>query len=57
MDWVEKGNAPDQIIGAKYVNDDKRQGVQFTRKLCPYPQQGLYKGSGDPNSADSFECK
>ncbi|GAA5986678.1 hypothetical protein JCM11641_001360 [Rhodosporidiobolus odoratus] len=56
IDWVENGNAPDVLIGAKYVGDDKRNGTAFERKLCPYPQQGVYVG-GDANSADSFECR
>ncbi|GAA6038591.1 hypothetical protein JCM8097_009436 [Rhodosporidiobolus ruineniae] len=56
IDWVEKGVAPDVIIGAKYNEDDKREGVKFERKLCPHPKQGVYVG-GDPNSADSFECR
>lgn len=56
IDWVEKGKAPDHIIGAKYIGDDKRNGTAFTRKLCPYPQEGVYVG-GDTDSADSFECR
>jgi feruloyl esterase len=35
IDWVENGNAPDVIIAAKYINDDKNEGVKFERKLCP----------------------
>ncbi|GAA6043245.1 hypothetical protein JCM8097_008483 [Rhodosporidiobolus ruineniae] len=56
IDWVEKGIAPEVIIGAKYNEDDKRQGVKFERKLCPHPKKGVYLG-GDPNSADSFDCR
>ncbi|ORY89735.1 Tannase/feruloyl esterase [Leucosporidium creatinivorum] len=56
MDWVELGVAPDAFIGTKYIEDDRRLGIEFQRKLCPYPQKGAYIG-GDPNSADSFECK
>ncbi|KAL8283907.1 hypothetical protein RQP46_005339 [Phenoliferia psychrophenolica] len=54
IDWTEKGNAPDEIIGTKYVNNTRSLGVQFQRKL--YPAEGLYV-SGDPNSADSFACQ
>ncbi|KAK4054153.1 hypothetical protein OIV83_001178 [Microbotryomycetes sp. JL201] len=53
--WVEKGTKPDFLIGSKYVNDDKRQGVQFQRPLCAYPQEPKYIG-GDANKASSFKC-
>jgi hypothetical protein len=26
----------------------------MTRPLFPYPQYAIYKGSGDPNKAESF---
>ncbi|KAK4701386.1 feruloyl esterase, partial [Phenoliferia sp. Uapishka_3] len=55
IDWVEKGVAPDEIIGSKYVDNDISSGVEFQRKLCPYPKQGVYIG-GDANSASSFKC-
>lgn len=35
IDWVENGNAPDEIIAVKYRNDNKSEGVAFTRPLCP----------------------
>lgn len=35
VDWVENGNAPNDIIAVKYTNNNATQGVQFTRKLCP----------------------
>ena len=55
--WVEKGVAPGQIIATRYVNDDPSQGVVSRRPLCAYPRVQTYKGAGDPNSPDSFECK
>ena len=55
--WVEQGTAPGKIIATKYVSDlDPRQGVKFTRPLCPFPEIAKYKGSGDTNDAASFEC-
>jgi feruloyl esterase len=54
--WVEKGNAPAEIVATKYVNDDQAKGVQATRPLCPYPQVAKYKGVGDPTDAASFAC-
>jgi Tannase and feruloyl esterase len=53
VDWVEKGKAPDKLIAAK----KDRGNVVMTRPLFPYPETAIYKGSGDTNSADSFEVK
>jgi hypothetical protein len=55
-DWVEKGTAPTAIIASKTAGDEPQGAVIMTRPLCPYPQAAKYKGSGDPNSADSFTC-
>jgi feruloyl esterase len=51
--WVEHGQAPDQIIASRVV--DGR--VERTRPLCPYPQVAVYKGTGDANMAANFVCK
>ncbi|GAA5838204.1 hypothetical protein JCM9279_004155 [Rhodotorula babjevae] len=56
IDWVEKGIAPDVIIGAKYIGDDKRNGTLLERPHCVYPKQATYTG-GDANSASSFKCE
>src|SRR2546425_5520474 len=46
--WVEKGVAPDRMLG---------RGVDgFARPLCPYPQHGEYKGSGDLKDAANWTC-
>jgi feruloyl esterase len=45
--WVEKGVAPEQIMGT---------GNNMTRPLCAYPNVARYKGSGDPNDASNFQC-
>ena len=55
--WVEKGIAPTQIVATKYRNDVPTQGVAFQRPLCQYPDHAAYRGSGDPNDPDSFECE
>ncbi|CAE7172488.1 unnamed protein product [Rhizoctonia solani] len=55
INWVEKGVAPKSLIGAKYKNDDIKQGVAFTRLFCPYPQEAVYQG-GDVNKASSYSC-
>jgi aldehyde:ferredoxin oxidoreductase len=47
--WVEKGVAPDQMIG---------MGAKgLTRPLCPYPQYADYKGTGDLKNAENWACK
>jgi feruloyl esterase len=53
--WVEKGIAPDKIIGTKFVNDNPANGVAFTRPLCPYPQSARFQGH-NVNDAASFAC-
>jgi len=54
--WVEEGEAPQQIIATKYVNDAPSQGVASTRPLCVFPRIARYKGAGDAADASSFEC-
>lgn len=56
VDWVEKGNAPSEIVATKFVDDDPKKGVKFTRPLCPYPQVAKFKGTGDSNDAANFVC-
>src|SRR5579871_4460332 len=52
--WVEKGVAPEKIIGTGHpVNDAAKT---MTRPLCPYPKIAKYNGSGDTNDASSFSC-
>jgi feruloyl esterase len=50
--WVERGEAPDVMIGARR-NEEGR--TLFTRPLYPYPTIPRYRGVGDPNDAASFE--
>ena len=54
--WVEKGKAPAKIIAVRFIDNNPPKGVQYTRPLCPYPQQARFNSSGDPNSAASFTC-
>jgi feruloyl esterase len=52
--WVERGKAPEKIIGTgTAVNDPNKT---LTRPLCPYPLVARYRGAGDPNSAENFAC-
>jgi feruloyl esterase len=57
VDWVEQDIAPDQVLATHYVNNDPNQGVAFTRPLCPYPREAVYKGSGNTNDAANFVCR
>ena len=52
-DWVEHDKAPDRLVASKHEHGK----VVMTRPLFPYPQYAGYKGTGDPNNADSFEMK
>ncbi|KAF2033073.1 feruloyl esteras-like protein B [Setomelanomma holmii] len=56
VDWVENKNAPETIIGTKWVNDTQSLGVKFQRAHCKYPKRNHYKGTGDPNVVSSWEC-
>ncbi len=53
VDWVEHGKVPDRLIASKKQNGK----VVMTRPLYPYPEDATFKGTGDTNSADSFEGK
>ncbi len=53
VDWVEHGKAPDKLIASKH---DQGKPV-MTRPLFAYPGTAVYKGGGDPNSAESFALK
>ncbi len=68
-EWVEKGVAPNVLIGAAYktkegtapqkFSDDTpySNGVRLTRPLCPWPTAARLKGKGgDTNDAGAFEC-
>jgi feruloyl esterase len=64
--WVEKGQAPDKLVGA-HINGltwgesfglpfplDASTPIAFTRPFFPYPARAIYKGKGDPNDAANF---
>ena len=54
--WVEKGEAPSEIIASKFPGDDFSKPAEITRPLRPYPAYAKYKGSGDPADAANFSC-
>lgn len=53
MDWVEQGVEPGTVVASKL---NATGGTLFTRPLCQYPQFPKYNGTGDVNSASSFQC-
>ena len=53
-EWVEKGQAPEQILAG---SSPASPWPKRTRPLCVYPSIARYKGSGDLDSAASFECR
>ena len=64
--WVERGVAPRSVVAtargagnAGGVNPElpAAWAASRTRPLCPYPNVAFYKGSGDVESASSFECR
>ena len=56
--WVTQGTAPDKIIASGTIADPqaKSAGVPISRPLCVYPATLHYKGHGDTNAAENFEC-
>jgi feruloyl esterase len=48
--WREDGVAPDRIIARH-----PERGME--RPLCPYPETARHTGTGDTNSAASFDCR
>jgi Tannase and feruloyl esterase len=62
--WVTQGKAPDRIVATGMIGADPNSGINnaashgtpLTRPLCPYPAVARYKGQGDTNAAENFEC-
>ncbi|HUK35929.1 MAG TPA: tannase/feruloyl esterase family alpha/beta hydrolase [Vicinamibacterales bacterium] len=51
VDWVEKGSAPDNVIATGRAFPGR------SRPMCAYPQHAHYKGSGDVETGNNFECR
>jgi feruloyl esterase len=47
--WATKGEAPSEMT-ASFASGG-------SRRVCAYPAQAVYKGSGDGRSPDQFECR
>lgn len=50
--WRENKVAPEKMIATHAT----RGAIDNTRPLCPYPQDAIYKGSGNTTDAANFAC-
>jgi feruloyl esterase len=50
--WVENDAAPNQIV-ASHVTAGK---TEYSRPLCPFPQEAEYGGSGDRRDTKNWVC-
>jgi feruloyl esterase len=55
-EWVEKGRAPEIMRGHKYVNGNKSEGIEFSRKHCKHPKVNKYFGKGDGKDEEGWRC-
>lgn len=53
--WVEEGEAPETVRGAKFV-DGPGSKVEYKRRHCRYPRRNVYTGSGEYTDEDAWEC-
>jgi len=51
VNWVEKGIAPTSAIATGKAFPGR------SRPLCPYPKHTHYKGQGNTDDANNFECR
>ena len=49
--WVEQDIPPESIVATGRAFPGR------SRPLCAYPTYAHYKGKGDPEKAESFECR
>jgi hypothetical protein len=63
--WVERGQAPDVMIGVRPISENRADWVKFpldrakvsiVRPVYPYPLSTKYKGTGDPNDPASYRA-
>ncbi|MBI4167079.1 MAG: tannase/feruloyl esterase family alpha/beta hydrolase [Acidobacteria bacterium] len=63
--WVEKGEAPDHLVGSHLRLADPAEAynpkfpldpakIEFSRPVYPYPTTAKYLGHGNPNDAANF---
>lgn len=65
--WVEQGDAPDEMTAYQVDTPDgygatwgnvvaPHADVERSRPICAYPAEARYRGRGNANDADNFEC-
>ncbi len=51
VNWVEKRTVPTSVVATGKAFPGR------SRPLCAYPKHAQYKGTGNPENANSFECR
>jgi hypothetical protein len=54
--WVEKGNVPPDALVQTLKDNRAPYAVERSKPLCRYPGYPRYKGAGDADKAESYEC-
>lgn len=49
--WTEEGKAPESVVATGRALPGR------SRPLCAYPRHAQYLGTGDPDSAASYQCR
>jgi len=52
VNWVEHGVAPDHVV----ANQNLAGGALRSRKICKYPDEAVYNGTGSTDDEGSFQC-
>jgi feruloyl esterase len=52
VNWVENGAAPDYLVGTQNLGG----GAVRTRKVCKYPNEAVYNGTGSTDVEANFHC-
>ena len=55
VQWVEEGLPPETILGTKYVNDSRANGIERSRRHCRFPYRNTYIG-GNASLPQSWDC-
>jgi pimeloyl-ACP methyl ester carboxylesterase len=56
-EWVEKGVAPNGVIGTKFrIDGDPKSSVVKTRRICPYPRAASRTRLGGDSAATNYGC-
>jgi hypothetical protein len=51
VNWVEKGTAPDSVTATGKAFPGR------SRPLCAYPLHAHFKGQGNSENANNFDCR